>query len=634
MLRLLLTLGLLSSMATAQSAGQRASADHITFNHDVAPLLYLHCAPCHHAGGIGPFPLISYQDVRKHASQVVSVTASRYMPPWPPEPGSYPIKGDRHLSSGQVHLLSGWVKGGMLEGSADTPPPPIFTNEWQMGVPDLVLHMTAPFQLPADGPDLFRNFVVASHLQETRYIRGFELHLDNKRAVHHANVVLDRTQSLRHRDGEDGHPGFPGMDVITEAAPNDFDPDSHFLFWKPASVLEAEPADMSWHLDPGTDLILNLHLQPTGKPESVQADIGLYFANAAPTKKPMLLQLEHDGALHIPPGDRHFTVQDHLRLPIDVDLLAIYPHAHYLGKIIEAWAVKPDGKRVTLIRIPDWDINWQATYEYQQPVFLPKGTTLSMRIEYDNSDQNPRNPSHPPVLVEAGNRSRDEMGHVWLQVLPRSKPGGEDPRWLLQEAAMTRRLQKYPDDFLAHYNLGAFYQATGKLSQAAASYKLAAQLQPQDATVHNSLGTVLMLQNNFEGAVAQLREALAVNPGYLNARFNLARSLAALSDLPASETEYVTLLQAKPDDTDARLGVASIYLAQKRYPLAAEQLRLAAKTNPSSADLQANLGAAEAMAGNLPAAIRAFEACLVIDPNNTVARRNLAMARTQLARSR
>src|SRR5206468_8122747 len=131
------------------------------------------------------------------------------------------------------------------------------------------------------GQDVFRNFIIKSGLKKVEYVRGFELRINEPRAVHHANVILDRTQYLRRRDGEDGRPGFPGMDVITEAASGDFDPDSHFLFWKPGSVAHAEPEDRSWRLDPVTDLVLNLHLQPSGKRESIVAEVGLYFGPRA-----------------------------------------------------------------------------------------------------------------------------------------------------------------------------------------------------------------------------------------------------------------------------------------------------------------------------------------------------------------
>jgi hypothetical protein len=390
-----------------------------TFNKDIAPVVFEHCAPCHHEKGSGPFPLVTFEDVSSHAAQIVDVTQRRYMPPWPPEHGFGDFADDRGLSDEQIHLFAEWAAQGKTRGQpADLPSQPRFIGKWQMGVPDLILRMAKPFVLPADGRNIFRNFIIPSGLRETRYVRGIELRPGNTAVVHHANVVLDRTRALRKRAGKDSQPGFAGMDVITEAAAGAFDPDSHFLFWKPGSVLRAGPDDMSWRLDPGTDLVLNLHMQPSGKPETVQAEVGLYFARQPPTRFPMLIQLEHDGAIDIPPGDRRFTVSDSLTLPVDVDVLAIYPHAHYLGKLVEAWAILPDGTRRWLIRIPDWDINWQAVYDYRRPISLPKGSKVAMRVTYDNSATNPRNPNHPPQLVRTGNRSEDEMGHVWLQVLP------------------------------------------------------------------------------------------------------------------------------------------------------------------------------------------------------------------------
>ena len=524
------------------------AASPVNFNKDVAPLVYQHCAPCHHAGGVGPFPLLTYADVSRHASQIVDVTRRRYMPPWPPARGEFEFAGDRSLSTTQIQLFADWLAQGKPQGDpGNSPTPPRFTTEWQMGPPDLVLKMPKPYRMPAAGTDVFRNFIVPTGLTETKYVRGLELHLTNPRVVHHANVVLDRAQSLRRRDGEDGQPGFPGMEVVTEAAPDNFDPDSHFLFWKPATVLRPEPEDMSWRLDPGTDLVLNLHLQPTGKAESVEVEIGLYFSPKPPSRFPMLLQLEHDGALHIPPGDKQFAVTDSLVLPVDVDLLAIYPHAHYLGKMIDAWATLPNGARLSLIHIGDWDINWQAEYEYQHPIALPKGTKVAMQISYDNSTDNPRNPNHPPKLVETGNRSQDEMGHVWLQVLPkRSQSGAADPRFALQEATMRRRLEKYPADFVAHYNLAALEQTRGQLDAAVTTYRDTLRIDPKSATAHNSLATVFMEQDQLPEAIPELRAALQADPDYVNARYNLARCLTATGDLPQAAAEYKTFLQARP----------------------------------------------------------------------------------------
>ncbi len=605
----------------------------VTFNKDVAPLIFGHCAPCHHSGGVGPFPLMSYADARKHASQIVAATQRRYMPPWPPEHGYGDFADDRSLTEKQIRLIADWVTHGKKEGAAaDLPQPPRFNSEWQMGPPDLVLQMPKPFRMPAGGSDIFRNFVIPTGLEQTRFVRGLELRLSNTRVVHHANVVLDRTQSLRRRDGQDGQPGFPGMDVITEAAANNFDPDSHFLFWKPGSVLRPEPDDMSWRLDPGTDLILNLHLQPTGKEESVQAEVGLYFTSHPPTRFPMLIQLEHDGVIRIPPGDRTFTVTDSLTLPVDVDLLAIYPHAHYLGRLVEAWAVLPDGSRRWLIRIPDWDINWQAVYNYRHPIALPKGATVRMRITYDNSAANPRNPNHPPKLVTAGNRSEDEMGHVWLQVLPeKNATAGEDPRLPLEEAVMRRRLQKYPADFLAHYNLAALMEMRGKLDEASAGYRDALEVDPKSATARNSLAGVLMLQDRLPDAIQQLREALRIDPGYLNAHYNLARALAATGDLDEAGRQYAIFVDAKPGDAAAQAGLGTILFHQRKFSEALAHFHEAARLDPKDADVQANLGAILAITGDLPAAAQAFERALRIDPNHAAARANLAKVRQALA---
>src|SRR5258708_7179279 len=282
----------------------------ITYSQHIAPILFQHCAPCHRPGEAGPFSLLSYADARKQASQIADVTRRRYMPPWPPDPGYGDFAGTRRLSDAQIHLIAQWVQNGAPSGDlAKAPEPPHLTVGWQLGEPDLVLHMPHAFPLPASTGDVFRNFVVPFEGAQTRYVRALELRLDNQRVVHHANILIDRARSLRHRDGRDGQIGFAGMEVEVESG-EEFDPDSHFLFWKPGTVALPERKGMPWRLDPGTDLILNLHLRPSGKTESIQASIGLYFTADPPKGFPLLIQLEHDGALDIPPGAKNFTVTD------------------------------------------------------------------------------------------------------------------------------------------------------------------------------------------------------------------------------------------------------------------------------------------------------------------------------------
>ena len=214
----------------------------------------------------------------------------------------------------------------------------------------------------------------------TRYVRAIELRPSNPKIFHHANILVDRGGVSRERELEPGM-GFEGMDLEIES--KSFDPDGYFLSWKPGSVPVRGTEGMSWRVDPGTDLILNLHMRPDGKPETVQLSVGLYFAEKPPTLFPMLLQLENDIAIDIPPGDRTFVVKDDFTLPLDVEVLAVYPHAHYLGKDLQGYAILPDGKKKWLIWIKDWSLDWQGVFRYAMPVWLPKGSTVHMQWTYD-----------------------------------------------------------------------------------------------------------------------------------------------------------------------------------------------------------------------------------------------------------
>ncbi len=307
----------------------------------------------------------------------------------------------------------------------------------------------------------------------------------------------------------------------------------------------SEPDGLSWRLDPGNYLVLNAHLQPTGKRERVQPSIGLYFTAKPPTRFPILIQLQHDTALDIPAGDSDFLVSDSFRLPIDVDVLAVYPHAHYLGKRLEAYATLPDGARKWLIRIPDWDLNWQAVYRYRNPVFLPRNSVLCMRYYYDNSARNPRNPHTPPQRVRRGNRATDEMGHLWLQVLPHG-PG--DHRMELQEALMRHRLEQNPGDFSAHLNLGALMLARFNAQGAISMLKTASDIDPTSPEADDMLGLALQQVGRSTEAIAQFRLALRAAPDYVNARYNLANALAKAGKLDEAIDNFRQVGTAYPNN--------------------------------------------------------------------------------------
>jgi len=575
---------------TPSSPAERADATRpqITFTRDIAPVLFHSCVPCHRPGEAAPFSLLSYSDAKTHARQIAAVTEKRFMPPWLPEPDDPQFADDLRLPAEQIALLRAWIDQGAVEGRAsDLPRKPQFVEGWQLGKPDVIVKATKAFELPAGGSDTYWNFVFRSPVDGERWLKAIEIRPGDKRLVHHANVLVDHGQTARLQENPPGS-GFGGMDLTIESEV--FDPDSHFLFWKPGSAPYVEPDRMAIRLDKDTDLVLNTHLQPSGKPETLQPSLGLYFTDKPATLHPILLQMENDRLLDIPPGEANFVVGDDFTLPVDVDLLAIYPHAHYLGKDLRAVATLPDGTRESLIHIARWDLNWQAVYRYVSPINLPKGTTISMRFTYDNSVENIRNPNHPPQRVGAGNRASDEMAHLWLQVLPKDSQGAAaDPRALIQEAMARHNLQKNPDDFEAHYNLGALLQIRGEVAESAAHFAQAVRIRPEDATANNALGAALLGAGRSGEAIPYLSAALRARPDYFDGHYNLGNALASQGDFPGALVHFQAAVRLSPQDANA----------------------------------EANLGSALAETGNISAARLHYERALKLNPANELARENL-----------
>jgi Tetratricopeptide repeat len=500
------------------------------FNHDIAPIVYKHCASCHRPGEAGPFSLLSYEDVKKHANQIADVTRRRFMPPWLPDPGNF--ADEQRLTPEEIELFASWAKAGAPEGEGSASPPS-FTEGWQLGPPDLIVEAPNSYTLPASGTDVYFNFILTPNLKTTRYVRAIEILPGAKKLVHHANLYVDRARSAK--EG-------PGMDPVIERTA--FDPDDgHFLFWKPGTIPSEEA--YSWQLDPGNNLVLNAHLQPSGKPETIRPVVGLYFTDQKPQKFPILIQLEHDGALNIPPGAHDFLVSDDFKLPRDVNVLAVYPHAHYLGHVLDAYATLPNGERKPLIRIANWDPNWQAVYRYREPLFLPRDTVISMRYHYDNSAQNPRNPNHPVRRVKAGNLATDEMSHLWLQVLP---TGAGDHRLEMEQALLTHRLARYPNDFPALLHLGTVMLSRLNPAGAVSMLEEAVKVDPQNAEAHNFLGSAFESTGRTQEAIREFHLALALRPEYSNARFNLGNALVKSGKLEDAITEYKRILEANPED--------------------------------------------------------------------------------------
>lgn len=597
-----------------------------TFYRNIAPIIYQNCSPCHRPGESGPFSLLNYDDAKRHASQIASVTKRRFMPPWLPEAGYGEFEEERRLTDKQIQLIQQWVRAGAPAGRlADAPPAPKFNSEWELGPPDMILNVAQPFHLGPDGPEIFWNFVIPVPVKTTRWVKAMEVRPGNPRVFHHANVIIDRSGSALRKEPKPGA-GFPGMDLTIEE--DTFDPDGHFLSWKPASQPVVEPDGLAWRVEPGMNLVLNVHIRRSGKEETVSPEIGLYFTDQPRTKFPMLVQLEHDGALDIPAGDKDFVVTDQFRCPMDLQVLAVYPHAHYLATLMEAYATLPDGSRKWLVRIPHWDLNWQGVFRLKTPLMLPKGSLIAMSYHYDNSSANPLNPNYPPKRVKAGNEAADEMSHFWLQVLP---VGEGDQRAALQEALMQRRLEKYPGDFAANFNLGDLMMDQQNPSAAVSYFRMAVMADPKSAIAAGELGAALFATDSVFEAEEQFRRALELDPKYTDARYNLASVEANNGQWQQAAGDFQEVLDGNPNHKNARQHLGEVLflwgddLAKAgNYEQAAQRYRESLSIRPDDADLHFQLASALAQLGRLPEARTQLEAVLRLNPQSREAQQALA----------
>jgi len=402
-----------------------AAAQTPNYSQDIAPIIYNNCTTCHRTGQVTPFTLMSYSDVKQHAPTIAVVTQSGYMPPWKPESGWTAFRDTRSLTASQIALIQQWVANGMPQGDPSLEPPlPAFTDGWQLGTPDLVLTMPAGFSVPADGPDVYRNFVLQTGLTTEQWISAIELKPSARGAVHHVLFYSDTTGVARAMDGADGQPGFPGFGeiFIIEAIGDPANAITGGLGgWVPGTTPEFLPSGIAYHLPAGADLVLQTHFHPDGKPETEQTTMGIYFTTP-PARTITQIQVPAafgiESHIDIPAGVDNYMVRGSFTLPVDVDAFSVSAHCHYLGKGTRMTATLPNGQVQILLSIKDWDFNWQDTYIFKNTVTLPKGTRIDGELVYDNSAGNPNNPFSPPQEVSWGENSTNEMGSLLLNVLP------------------------------------------------------------------------------------------------------------------------------------------------------------------------------------------------------------------------
>jgi tetratricopeptide (TPR) repeat protein len=621
----------------------------VTYNQDIAPILFDNCATCHRparepaqtiqnakldpsdplciAGA--PFSLLDYASARAHADEIAQATLTRAMPPWLPEPGHGEFTNTRRLSDPQIALIQQWVQQGAEQGDpANAPKPPSFPDGWQLGTPDLVVRSAEAYPLRAGKDEVFRTFVFPVPASPTRHVRAIEFRADNPRVLHHANVAVDPARVSRRLDRADPGPGFAAMPE--DAVQNVFG-------WSPGKVPILEPEDTAWTLDEGSDLVVQLHMVPGARTETVQPSIGLFFTSTQPTRVPMVVKLESK-AIDIPAGASNHVVEDSYVLPADVTIVSVYPHAHYLAREMSGTATLPDGTVTPLLLIKQWDIRWQDQYRYREPLTVPKGTTLRMRFTYDNSAANPRSPK-PARRVVWGQNSTDEMGALWVEVIPQRR---EDAGVLTRDyvrraqqadvASAELRVRMNAGDAAAQNALAMQYVRAGRLDDARQRLDEALRLAPQHAEAHSNLGTVLQMQGRLAEAAPHLERAVRLKPDDDRVRFNYANGLTAAGRVDEAVAELRRAIAINTDNEDAHFNLAMIVGPRGQVDEAIALLRRVIEINPRNAEAHRNLSVALGLQGKIDEAIREAQAALRIQPDSQAVREQLD--RLQTARRR
>ena len=422
MSRALLALVLLA--AACQTASRppalTGAGERVTFNNQVVRVFQQHCQECHRPGEVAPFSLTTYGDARARRDDIVDAVRSRYMPPWKAVPGHGEFADVRRLSEAEIELIARWVGDGATEGEPEhLPPPRRFPTGWRLGAPSAVLAMEEPFTVPPRARDVYRCFSVPIRVPgDARFIRASEVMPGNRKIVHHVVTFLDLTGRSVELDRAEPGPGYTCF-----GGPG-FDSPGGLGGWAPGYPGIEIPAGVAWGIPPRARLVMQVHYNnPGDAPETDVTRVGLHFTSG-PFDRRLRGVLASAWSFVIPAGAPRTAVIARASVQEDIEAIAVHAHMHLIGREMTVTARLPSGRVEPLLRIDDWDFDWQLLYNFKRPVALPAGTIVEAECVYDNSAANLRNPSKPPRVVTSGFGTTDEMCQARLLSTARLTPRG------------------------------------------------------------------------------------------------------------------------------------------------------------------------------------------------------------------
>lgn len=366
---------------------RRDAHAQISYAETIAPMLAENCVACHREGGIGPWAMTDYNMVRGFAPMIREVVRTRRMPPWHADPHYGEFKNDRSLTPDETRTLVHWIEAGAPRGDGPDPLAEFDHDwpEWQLGEPDLIVDIPA-FEVPATGVVDYLYPRVANPHDEDAWVRAVEIIPGSRKALHHVITTFgmkdpEARYGFRELGGLGGY--VPGADADVFAA----------------GTGVKLPADAV--------LQFQMHYTTFGKEVVDASRLGIYFHDAKPEHE-LETTILLNPRIRIPPNTKAHTDSAEKVIEHDILVYNLLPHAHFRGKASEFKAVYPDGSEEMLLSVPDYDFNWQTTYELAEPKFLPAGTKIVHTTTWDNSAQNPANPD-PNREVPWGQQSWDEM---------------------------------------------------------------------------------------------------------------------------------------------------------------------------------------------------------------------------------
>jgi mono/diheme cytochrome c family protein len=391
----------------------------VTYSKEISRILEARCQGCHRPGDIGPMSLMNYDDAVAYAPDILRVINEGIMPPWKPSESHGKFKGATALKPEEKADLLTWLNSDMPMGNVeDMPAAPEERGAWILGEPDLVVKMPIVYA-PERGKDIYRCFVLPSGLTEDKFVQAMDILPGDRRIVHHVIAYLDPNGDSEKLDEKDPEPGYdcyggPGFE-IDENLINLLVDGFTLGGWAPGARPQLLPEGIGMKLSRKARIVMQIHYNTLGRRGEDQTSIGLYF-NKTEVKKQMLFLPIFQSRLNIPAGNPNVVASTTFTVPLGMQALNIFPHMHLLGTKIEV-EKRYLGERETMISIPAWDFNWQGAYTFENPVKLPLLSQISLRCTYDNSINNPRNPSNPLKNVKWGEGTEDEMCLAFMGII-------------------------------------------------------------------------------------------------------------------------------------------------------------------------------------------------------------------------